>query len=258
MRLPAAARRQPLNQLRQLPRRLEPAVLALPRYRPRKPPRIPLAAQFPKNLRQLFRARLVHQLGRRQRLPPVHPHVQRPVLLEAEPALSLVQLRRTHTQIQQHPVATARRHPVRQFRKIALADFKPPGKLRQPSARAASTAAPSRSHPYNHPVGELAANMAAACPAPPTVPSAYRPPGSGLSAASTSATITGLCVNSGTAHRSSSVHVLPAPKILAVTRPNAAFRTAHCLPRAAAAAGAAVVWPEQLPGPRRSSRFAPL
>ena len=59
-------------------------------------------------------------------------------------------------------------------------------------SRAASMAAPSRSHPNNQPVGELAAKMAAACPAPPIVPSVTHPPGFGLSASSTSASITGL------------------------------------------------------------------
>ena len=102
----------------------------------RKPPRIAFVAKFPKNLRQLFRAQLVHQIRRRQRLPVVHPHVQRAVLLKTEPAFRRIQLRRTHAQIQQHAVATRCRHPVRQFRKISAPDFKSSGKFfRQPLLR---------------------------------------------------------------------------------------------------------------------------
>jgi dTDP-4-amino-4,6-dideoxygalactose transaminase len=59
--------------------------------------------------------------------------------------------------------------------------------------RAASTASPSRSHPNSNPLGELASNMASACPPPPIVPSATRPPAHGRSASRTSATITGVC-----------------------------------------------------------------
>ena len=178
MRLFSAARREPLDQFRQLPRRLKFPLRAVVNNRPGKPPRLAFVAKFPKNLRQFFRARAVHQIRRRQRLPVVHPHVQRAVLLETEPAFRRIQLRRTHAQIQQHAVATRRRNPSGHFRKIAAPDFKPSGKFfrqppfcrfnrgaiaiapRQPSSRRTRGQNARRvSSPTERPVGVTAARL---------------------------------------------------------------------------------------------------
>jgi hypothetical protein len=51
MRLFSATRRQSLDQLCQLSRRLKRSRLAIFHDRSREPSRIPLAAEFPKNLR---------------------------------------------------------------------------------------------------------------------------------------------------------------------------------------------------------------
>ena len=134
----------------------------------------------------------VHQVRRRQRLPRVHPHVQRPVLLETESAL------------RPRPVAAnSRPNPA--------------------APRRNCPAAPSPPTPQNSPAGsQIARRTPPAAPAPPqprrhrdrsqtTIQSANsRPrwlprvqphrasrrrtarPAFGLSAASTSATITGL------------------------------------------------------------------
>ncbi len=86
MRLFSVTRRKPLDQFRQLPRRLKFSLRAVVNNRLCKPPRLPFAAKFPKNLRQFFGAQIVHQIRRRQCLPVVHPHVQRAVVLKTESA----------------------------------------------------------------------------------------------------------------------------------------------------------------------------
>src|SRR5207249_3506793 len=96
-----------------------------------KTPRLALAAQFPKNLRQLFGAGLIHQVRCSQRLALVEAHVQRTVLLKTEPAPSRLQLTGPQTQVEQQSVATAFRNPVRQLRKIALPNLETAGKLGQ-------------------------------------------------------------------------------------------------------------------------------
>src|ERR1041385_5115433 len=118
MRFAAVPRRQSLDQFGQLPRRLKRLLLAILHDRSRESPRLALPAKFPENSRQFVRARFVHQPRRRQRLPRVHPHIQRPVRLKTEAALRPIQLGRTHAQVQQHSVATALRHPIRQLGKI--------------------------------------------------------------------------------------------------------------------------------------------
>ena len=71
---------------------------------PRKPTRFPFIAVFPKNLRDLFRALRIQQRRRGDRLTRVHAHIKRSIILKTESALRDVQLRRTHTQIQQHRI----------------------------------------------------------------------------------------------------------------------------------------------------------
>ena len=95
-----------------------------------------------------------------------------PSCWKLNPRSGRIQLRRTHAQIQQHAVATRRRNPVRPVPQNCRWRISNRPANSASRARAASTAAPSRSHPNSHPVGELAAKMLAACPAPPTVPSA--------------------------------------------------------------------------------------
>jgi hypothetical protein len=83
---------------------------------------------LPKNPRQLGLTPTVYDFGSRERLPQIHPHIERAILLKTEPASCFIQLRRTHAQIQQHPVATRARNPFREFGKIRLPDLKTPGK----------------------------------------------------------------------------------------------------------------------------------
>src|SRR5213075_3315431 len=71
----------------------------------------------------------------RQRLPRVHPHVERTDLLKTEAPLRPVELRRTHTQIQQHAVATLRLKPVCEFRKTATLQLEPAAERRKPGRR---------------------------------------------------------------------------------------------------------------------------
>ena len=106
MRPRAAPGADSLHGVGQLRRCLESLHIALFNNRPGDAARPALAAQFPKNLRQLPGLEFVHQLRGAHRLPPVHPHVQRPLGLKTETALRLVELRRAHPEIQQHPVAT--------------------------------------------------------------------------------------------------------------------------------------------------------
>src|SRR2546426_12288416 len=92
------------DELRQLARGLESAQTPFVLYRPRQPASLGFLAQVPKNPCQFVHARLVDQPLRRQLLPRVHPHVERTALLKTEAPFHPIELRRTHTQIQQHAV----------------------------------------------------------------------------------------------------------------------------------------------------------
>ena len=135
MRLAPAARRQSLDQFRQLSRRRERSLYPVMHNRPRKPPRFPFVTVFPKNLRDLFRAFRIQQRRRRHRLPRIHSHVQRAVVLKTETALGHIKLRTAHTEIQKTTIATPRRNPFAPLRVIPAPQFKPSRKLRQPFGR---------------------------------------------------------------------------------------------------------------------------
>ena len=113
-------------------RGLESAQTPFALNRPRQPASLGFLAQVPKNPHQFVRTRFVDQPLRRQRLPRVHPHVERTALLKTEAPFHPIELRRTHTQIQQHPIAGLRLKPVRQFRKIAALQLEPAIERRQP------------------------------------------------------------------------------------------------------------------------------
>src|ERR1044071_3188314 len=115
MRPFAPARSSPFDYLRKAARRLKRRPSALANYFAGQSARLRLTAKFPKNSGQLFRAGASHELSCCERLASIHPHVQRAFVLEAESALSPVQLRRAHTEIQQHTITTVRRDPVRQL-----------------------------------------------------------------------------------------------------------------------------------------------
>src|SRR5438876_981914 len=124
------ARDQSLNQRHQLAGGLKPPTLALLGDRPRQPAGLRLVSILPEHPSQLGLSPAVHHLGRRQRLPSIHPHVKRTVPLKTETTARVVKLKRAHTQIQQHTIATRRRNPLRQLRKIPAPDLKPPRKSR--------------------------------------------------------------------------------------------------------------------------------
>ena len=173
MRLFPAARREPFNQLRQLPRRLKLSPL-----RGRAPSPSPTAANrarrpIPKKSSPVRPA--LAPFTRSAAVSDCRVSIRMssgPSCWKLNPALRRIQLRRTHAQIQQHAVATRRRNPVRPIPQNCRGGFQIVRRTPPAARRAASTAAPSRSHPNSHPVGELAAKMLAACPAPPSVPSA--------------------------------------------------------------------------------------
>ncbi len=73
------------------------------------PPRHRLLAIAKQHIRQLLLRQLLQQPGRRQFLPVIHPHIQRAVPHEAEPALHAVQLHGRNAQIQQYAAHLARR-----------------------------------------------------------------------------------------------------------------------------------------------------
>ena len=180
MRLAAPPRGQSLDQVCQLPRRLKEPVLAVAHNCSRKPPGIFLAAVFPKNLCQRFGAPGIDQVRRHVLLargaPDWRPSTHGSPPSQLPCGTQFANSAKFPCRISNRPAKGARRR------------------------RAASIAPPSRSQPYNHPFGVVAAKMAAACPAPPSVPSATRRPGLSFKACSTSAIITGLWTKSGTAH----------------------------------------------------------
>ena len=100
MRARTPPRAGPLHSLGQLRGGFESLHVALFNNGPGNAARPALAAQFPKNPRQLLGLELVHQLLGTHRLPPIHPHVQRSLGLKAETPLRLVELRRTYPEIQ--------------------------------------------------------------------------------------------------------------------------------------------------------------
>jgi hypothetical protein len=53
---------------------------------------------------QLLLAEPIHQIRRRERLPAIHPHVERPLAFKAESSLRRLQLKRRHTQIRQNAI----------------------------------------------------------------------------------------------------------------------------------------------------------
>jgi len=135
MRVFAAARQQPLYQPGQLHGRFKPTLAPFLCNGAGNPPRLSLAAEFPKDSRQLICIRFIYQFSRRQPLPRVHPHVEWAVVLKTEPTLGRVELRRTHAQVQQYSVATSRRHPIGQFPEGPLPNLESSRELRQPRPR---------------------------------------------------------------------------------------------------------------------------
>src|SRR6187399_659192 len=130
MLLFSMARGQSLDQGRQLAGGLKPPPLTLLHDDPRKPPRLWLVSVLPEDPSQLSLTPTVHCLGSRERLPQIHPHVERTIPLETEPAVRFIKLWRADTQIQQHPVATRWRYPFRHFRKIPAPDLESSGESR--------------------------------------------------------------------------------------------------------------------------------
>jgi hypothetical protein len=90
-------------------------------YRSREPPRLRFFPEFPEHPRQLALTRRIDQLGGRECLPPIHPHVEWTVLLDAKPSLPHVQLGRAYSQVQQDSVAASMLNPPRQLGEISAA-----------------------------------------------------------------------------------------------------------------------------------------
>src|SRR5207249_9757863 len=63
-----------------------------------------LLAVSPDQVGELSLRELIHQIRRPERLPPVHPHVQRSCRREREPPPWIRELHHRGTEIEQHPV----------------------------------------------------------------------------------------------------------------------------------------------------------
>ena len=133
MRTTPSARGFALQQLRQLACCFYPSHCSFPVNRASEQPCALFSAQFAKDSRQLFHVGVVHQPARSQRLPAIHPHIQPRILHETESALSNIELRTAHTQIQQHPVTRSRFDRFRHLIEVRPTKLKPPCKRGQPS-----------------------------------------------------------------------------------------------------------------------------
>src|SRR5439155_26441488 len=104
-------------------------------YRRRKSTCLRFVTQGPKSFRQFAFSRRIHEISRRQALPRVHSHVQRPVLLKTKASVRPIELRRTHPEIKQHAVTTSWFKPIRQICKIPLSQLQPALKRSEPRLR---------------------------------------------------------------------------------------------------------------------------
>src|SRR5258705_12187247 len=67
----------------------------------RQPPALRFLTELEKDPSQLRFAQSIDQVRSRRPMSRIHPHVQRSIVLETKAALRLVQLRRTHPQIEE-------------------------------------------------------------------------------------------------------------------------------------------------------------
>jgi hypothetical protein len=121
------SRRDSFEKRCQLTGGFQPPILALPHYRPRHPPSLRLLAFREEQFRQFGFRPVINYVRCGQRLPLIHPHVERPISLKAEAAVRQIQLRRADTQIKQDPVTTRRRNPIQEPGIIPPPDLKSSG-----------------------------------------------------------------------------------------------------------------------------------
>jgi hypothetical protein len=95
------ARNRAPHDLRQLPGRGDPSGTTRLDNAPGDAPRIPLLAVLKNHVGQVFFSGRSEKIGRRRSLRLVHPHIQRLVASEAEPAAFGVELHRRHAQVRQ-------------------------------------------------------------------------------------------------------------------------------------------------------------
>ena len=119
-----------LDDIRQVQRLRERSHLAPCHYRLRHASRETLLAIAVDHIRNFQLGGLCKPLRRADAFLRIHPHVQRAVLHETEPALCIIQLRRRDAEIQQYTTHPARQtallHHFTQIREGALHDLETP------------------------------------------------------------------------------------------------------------------------------------